>query len=102
MSSSDLIYHAVHYNVAFDHQKSAITLDDLKERKIEYIRIIWVDLISQVRSRTVPLEYFEKLLGISRPGIALTKATLGIVFITLAPGFGYVYRGFGMMLPDRD
>jgi glutamine synthetase len=96
----DLNHHTVHYNVATGQQKSTITLDELKDRKIEYIRIIWIDLVNHVKSLTVPLEYFEKLLGTSRPGAAIAQAALGLVFITLAPGFGYVH--VAQSLPDRD
>jgi len=93
MSSSDLIHHAVQYSVTTSQQPTT-TLDDLKERKIEYVRIMWHDLVNHVKSRTVPLEYFEKLLGTSRPGAPVAKASLGIVFLSLAPGFGYVCVSF--------
>lgn len=92
MFSSDLIHHAVQYHVEASHQKPTITLDELKfGRGIEYVRISWVDLVNHVKSRTVPLEYFEKLLATSRPGTSVAKAALGIVFITMAPGFGYIH-----------
>src|SRR5260221_3502972 len=89
MSPSDLIHHTVQYSVATGQQPTT-TLNDLKEQEIEYVRIVWHDLVNHVKSRIVPLEYFEKLLGTSRPGAPLAKASLGIVFLTLAPGFGYV------------
>ena len=91
MSSSDLIHHAVRYHVASGQQRPITTLDELKRQKVEYVRVMWLDLANHTKSRIVPLEYFEKLLGTSRPGATVAKAALGIVFITLAPGFGYVH-----------
>ncbi|KAG9311497.1 hypothetical protein JVU11DRAFT_7694 [Chiua virens] len=57
---------------------------------IRYIRIQWVDLLNQVRCRTVPLSYFRKLLESERPGVTMTKAALGLVVLQVAPGFSAV------------
>ena len=90
MSPSDLIHHAVEYTTDASQQTPAITLHDLKLRKIKYVRILWVDTVNHVKSRTVPLGYFEKLLQTSRPGTSVAKVALGIVFLNTAPGFGFV------------
>jgi len=88
MSPSDLVHHGVQYTIPSGQQKPTITLDELKDRKIEYVRIMWHDMVNHVKSRIVPLEYFEKLLATSRPGVPVSKAALGMVFLALAPGFG--------------
>ncbi|PSR77454.1 hypothetical protein PHLCEN_2v7885 [Hermanssonia centrifuga] len=59
----------------------------LDEFGINFIRITWVDWINNVRYRVVPRPYFSKLLHSARPGISLTKACFGLVFLALAPGF---------------
>ncbi|KAJ3501126.1 hypothetical protein NMY22_g19031 [Coprinellus aureogranulatus] len=61
----------------------------LQARNIAYARVQWVDLTSQIRYRVLPIAYFSKLLQSSRrPAVSLTKATLGLPFLSLAPGFG--------------
>lgn len=69
---------------------STLSIEELRFQGIEFIRIQWVDLINNIRYRVVPLDYFEKLLMSNRPGISLTKACLGLVFITIVEGFGCV------------
>lgn len=61
-----------------------------------FVRIQWVDLINNIRYRVVTRAYFEKLLCSSaRPGVSITKCALGLVFLSLADGFGpigeYIY-----------
>jgi len=86
-----LVHEAALYHLPPDGTApSSISIEDLKLQGIEFIRIQWVDLINNIRYRVVPLEYFEKLLTSSRPGVSVTKASLGLVFITLAEGFGCV------------
>ena len=99
---SDLIHHAVRYHVASGQPRPTTTLDELKSRKVEYVRVMWLDLANHAKSRIVPLEYFEKLLGTSRPGVTIAKAALGIVFITLAQGFGYVLVIQSLSESQRD
>ena len=57
---------------------------------IRYIRIQWADYNNQVRCRILPVSYFRKLLESERPGILLTKATLGVVVLQIVPGFSAV------------
>ncbi|TEB34253.1 FLU1-II [Coprinellus micaceus] len=60
----------------------------LQSQNIAYIRVQWVDLTNQIRYRVLPLAYFAKLLQSSnRPAVSLTKATLGMVFLNMSPGF---------------
>jgi len=59
----------------------------LNELHIRYVRLQWVDYTNITRNRIIPLAAFSELLGASRPGIAVVKAALGLVGVTLAPGF---------------
>ena len=65
----------------------ALTEGWLDRLGIKFIRITWVDWINNVRYRVVPRPYFRKLLESARPGVSLTKAALGLVFLAVAPGF---------------
>jgi glutamine synthetase len=62
-------------------------LDELEGKGVRYIRFQWVDYTNITRYRVIPLTAFRKLLSAPRPGIALTKAVLGIIGSSLAPGF---------------
>ncbi|CAL1708626.1 unnamed protein product [Somion occarium] len=65
---------------------------------VAYIRLQWVDLINNIRFRVISKKYFIKLLESSRPGVGLTKASLGLVFLATAPGFGS--SGEYLYVPD--
>jgi len=91
MTSTSLTHQGVRYDpidLPGKDQQEGISTEYLKENGIKYVRIQWVDLTNQIRYRVVPLPYFAKLLKTSRPGTSLTKAVLGMVFITLVEGFG--------------
>lgn len=64
-------------------------LDDawLDALGVKFIRITWSDYINNIRYRVVPRKYFKKLLHSSRPGVSITKACFGLVFLALAPNF---------------
>ena len=64
-----------------------LTVENLERLGIKYIRLQWVDLINNIRYRVIPLPYFLKLIASPRPSVSVTRAALGLVFITLAPGF---------------
>ncbi|KAJ2935070.1 hypothetical protein H1R20_g2074, partial [Candolleomyces eurysporus] len=64
------------------------TTELLKARNIGYVRVQWVDLTNNIRYRILPLAYLDKILKSERPAIHLTKATLGLVFLSIADGFG--------------
>jgi hypothetical protein len=85
--SADLTHHGVPYSTGSGSRPPALTLGDLKAQGIKHIRITWVDLINNIRYRVIPFPYFEKLLQTSRPGTSITKASLGLAFITVAEGF---------------
>ena len=56
---------------------------------VDFIRIQWVDLINNIRYRVVSKAYFKKLLlSSARPGVSITNCVLGLVFLSLADGFG--------------
>lgn len=63
-----------------------------------YIRIQWVDLTNIVRLRVVPLEYFKKILETSRPGVAIAKVTMGLVYLITADAFSPM--GEYLYIPD--
>ncbi|KAJ6570168.1 hypothetical protein DFH09DRAFT_1246990 [Mycena vulgaris] len=52
-----------------------------------YVRIYWVDFVNIRRCRIVPVEYFKALLNSNRPGVNIGKVCLGLVYLTVAPGF---------------
>ena len=72
------------------------TLDNLID--IGYIRFQWIDFTNIVRFRIVPVSYFKKLLEGNRPGIAVAKVTLGIVYLSNASGF--TSMGEYLVTPD--
>jgi len=87
----DLAHDVVSYLPVQGAFQSSISVNDLEHRGIRYVRIQWVDLINNIRYRVVPLAYFKKLVGLSRPGTSMPKATLGVAFITIAEGFRHVF-----------
>lgn len=60
----------------------------LKYFGVKFIRVQWVDLSNFIHCRILTISHFYKLLRASRPGVAITKAALGLVFLTLTEGFG--------------
>ncbi|EJD50466.1 FLU1-II [Auricularia subglabra TFB-10046 SS5] len=60
----------------------------LEDSGVRYVRLQWVDLINWTRYRVIPIAQFSKLLDNARPGVRLTEATLGLVFLQLAEGVG--------------
>ncbi|KIY72428.1 glutamine synthetase/guanido kinase [Cylindrobasidium torrendii FP15055 ss-10] len=70
--------------------KQAITVKDLEQQGIAYIMVTWVDFTMQIRLRVIPISYFKKMLQSSRPGVAIAKASLGLVALTMAEGFSPV------------
>ncbi|KAF8984405.1 hypothetical protein BDQ17DRAFT_1315939 [Cyathus striatus] len=64
-----------------------------------YVRIQWVDLTNVVRYRVLPVKYFKQLLGGTRPGIGISKASFGRVQSkSLAAGF--TVMGEYLYVPD--
>lgn len=54
------------------------------------MRIYWVDLVNIRRCRVVPIEHFKRLLQANRPGVNLARVCLGLVYLTVAPGFLHI------------
>ncbi|KAJ7056566.1 hypothetical protein C8F01DRAFT_1154143 [Mycena amicta] len=54
---------------------------------IAFVRIYWLDFANIRRVRIIPIDYFRKLLESKRPGVNIAKVCLGIVGLTIAPGF---------------
>ncbi|KAI0305256.1 hypothetical protein B0F90DRAFT_1625177 [Multifurca ochricompacta] len=76
------------------------TLNELAKYGIRYIRLQWVDYTNFTRHRIIPLPAFRELLTASRPGVGITKAALGIVGASTAPGFSG--SGEYLYTPDLD
>ncbi|KAF8656956.1 hypothetical protein AX16_002311 [Volvariella volvacea WC 439] len=57
---------------------------------IKYVRIEWVGMGNTLRSRVVPLSYFNKLLKSSQPSISLAQCALGIVFLSVPTEFSAI------------
>jgi hypothetical protein len=91
MTPTSLVHEGVRYDpidLPGKGQQEGISIEHLSAKGIKHVRIQWVDLVNNIRYRVIPLLYFEKLLKTSRPGTSLTKASFGLVFITLVEGFG--------------
>ena len=77
------------------------TLDELLTPDIAFVRVQWVDYTNVVRFRVLSAPYFRALFSNptkTRPGIGVSKVALGIVGISLAPGFGP--SGEYLFVPD--
>jgi glutamine synthetase len=77
------------YAVAYDPDVAFVapTIQALKNKGVEFIRITWSDLTNNTRFRLLPIQYFEKLVATGRPGVSITKVGLGLVGSTIPPGF---------------
>ena len=91
MSTSLPAFEGVSYLPNQGAFQSSVSVNDLERHGIRSVRIQWVDLVNNIRCRIVPLAYFKKLVGLSRPGLSITKVTLGIVFLTIVEGFRQVF-----------
>ncbi|KAI6006857.1 hypothetical protein EDD15DRAFT_5395 [Pisolithus albus] len=60
----------------------------LEDLGVKFVRIQWVDFSNFVHCRVLPISHFYKLLRSSRPGVTIVKVVLGLVFLTMAEGFG--------------
>lgn len=70
----------------------------LSNPDVKFVRLQWLDYINTLRFRLIPLPYFRRLLESERPGTGVVKCTLGLVFLSLAPGFGS--SGEYLLVPD--
>lgn len=95
-----VLYTAAGTNTSRAHLSKSPSLDDLLTPSVAFVRIQWIDLINTIRYRVLPASYFRRLLSdpSSRPGIGLTKASLGLAGLRTAPGFGAV--GEYLYVPD--
>ncbi|KZP11400.1 glutamine synthetase/guanido kinase [Athelia psychrophila] len=82
-------------NVAQRTPLYGTTILGLKSAGVEFVRIQWVDMTNAIRYRVVPIAYLEKLLDSPRPGVAIIRCALGMVYMTLVDGFSpigeYIY-----------
>ncbi|KAF5364993.1 hypothetical protein D9758_008090 [Tetrapyrgos nigripes] len=92
--------HGVHYTPGNVAKPKALSPEGLRYSGITYIRFQWVDLANNVRYRVIPVSYFEKLLLSPRPGVAMTKASLGIIYLNMAEGFSPI--GEYLYIADLD
>lgn len=70
----------------------------LSSPNVKYVRLQWLDYTNTLRFRLVPIAYFKKLLASERPGTGVATAALGIVIVSLAPGFSS--SGEYLLVPD--
>ena len=77
-----------------------ISVNDLGELGIRYVRITWVDLINNIRYRVLSLSYFRRLLESRRPGISVPSAVFGLINLHMAEGF--VPIGEYLYVPDLN
>ncbi|KAL0958311.1 hypothetical protein HGRIS_000456 [Hohenbuehelia grisea] len=78
----------------------ALSIHDLKDHQILFVRVHWVDLANNIRYRVLPIEYFEKVMKSPRPSISFARIALGLVFLTVAEGFSA--SGEFLYVPDLD
>jgi len=64
-----------------------ITVQNLQDKGIRYIRLQWADLLNNIRYRVIPTSYFLKLLDSPRPGVCTPRTIFGLAFTTVAEGF---------------
>ncbi|KIM47094.1 hypothetical protein M413DRAFT_440624 [Hebeloma cylindrosporum] len=89
--------YGVHYKPSSVSNK-ALTLDQLKQSNISYVRVQVLDYTNTVRCRILSVPYFLAMLDSTRPGMGISKAVLGAVFHTLAEGFSS--SGEYLCVPD--
>ncbi|KIJ35489.1 hypothetical protein M422DRAFT_34638, partial [Sphaerobolus stellatus SS14] len=90
--------HGVAYNSSTVSLSAPLDIRYLEKKGITFVRVQWVDLTNVVRVRVVPVAYFKKVLDSPRPGFAMTKATMGLVYLNLAEGFSAM--GEYLYMPD--
>ena len=92
--------YGVLYNANPNRTAPAKTIDELLTPDIKFVRVQWNDYINTPRCRILPADYFRKLLSnpASRPGVGVVKAALGIVGLSIGPGFSPV--GEYLYVPD--
>lgn len=74
------------------------SLDIFHSHRIKFVRLQWVDYTNTVRFFLTPTLHFQKMLTSQRPGTGVGKCTLGLIFLTLAPGFSS--NGEYLLVPD--
>ncbi|KAH7921666.1 hypothetical protein BV22DRAFT_713188 [Leucogyrophana mollusca] len=67
-----------------------ISVSELSSLSVKFIRIQWTDMCNSIRFRVIPLSHFKKLLATARPSVSMSKCVLGVVFVTVIPGFSVV------------
>ena len=72
----------------------------LQHQGIKSVRVQWVDLSGHIHGRILTISHFNKLLQSSRPGVNVTKAVLGLVFLSLTEGFSAA--GEYLLVIDRS
>ena len=77
-----------------------LSVEDLENLRIRYVRITWVDLINNIRYRVLSLNYFRKLLKSERPAISVPTAVFGLINLQMAEGFAPI--GEYLYVPDLN
>lgn len=82
-----VVYTPASIGPAVGQQKSSISDAMLDHLGVRYIRMMWNDWTNTTRYHVLTRPYFRKLLRSSRPGITVTAAAFGIVFLHIVEGF---------------
>lgn len=82
-----VVYTPASVGPAVGQQKSSVSDAVLEQLGVRYIRLTWVDWTNTTRYHVLTRSYFRKLLRSSRPGLTITAAAFGIVFLHICEGF---------------
>lgn len=77
-----------------------LTVKDLRQRGIRFVRIHWNDYTNITRCRVIPLAAFRSLLACPRPGVGVVTTVFGLVEVSMAEGFSAV--GEYLIVPDMS
>ncbi|GJE93452.1 glutamine synthetase/guanido kinase [Phanerochaete sordida] len=86
-TSFGVVYTPASVGPAAGQQKASVSDATLDQLGVRYIRLTWVDWTNTTRYHVLTRSYFRKLLRSSRPGITVTAAAFGIVFLHVCDGF---------------
>lgn len=79
---------------------SQLTVDNLSEHGVRFVRIQWNDYTNITRCRVIPLAAFRSLLACPRPGVGVVTTVFGLVEVSMAEGFTAI--GEYLIVPDMS
>lgn len=99
MSSSSDAY-GIAYTPKTHSVSSQLTVSNLSEHGVRFVRIQWNDYTNITRCRVIPLAAFRSLLACPRPGVGVVKTVFGLVEVSMAEGFTAI--GEYLIVPDMS